>query len=49
MISNSGKRKVYSWVRLLRGINLIQGIDFFYALTDWEDLIRIHTSIVKTA
>ncbi|MBW2066567.1 MAG: four helix bundle protein [Deltaproteobacteria bacterium] len=48
-ISSKEARETHYWLRLLRDSNLFNGIDFARALKDCEELIRILTSIVKTA
>jgi len=48
-ISSKEARETFYWLKLLRDSKLFEEIDFDPALRDCEELIRILTSIVKTA
>jgi len=48
-ISSKEARETFYWLKLLRDSKLFEEIDFDSALRDCEELIRILTSIVKTA
>jgi four helix bundle protein len=48
-ISSKEARETHYWLRLLKDSHLFKDIDFSSALSDCEELIRILTSIVKTA
>jgi four helix bundle protein len=48
-ISSKEARETHYWLRLLKDSDLFKEIDFSSALADCEELIKILTSIVKTA
>jgi len=48
-ISSKEARETHYWLRLLRDSGLFKGINFASVLSKCEELIRILTSIVKTA
>ena len=48
-ISSKEARETHYWLRLLEDSDLFRDTDFSSALADCEELIRILTSIVKTA